>query len=54
MERSDAVRLSRLGLGRRLAWALALAFIAFLVALTLARLSGSVMSATDSELPSLP
>ncbi len=32
----------------------ALAFIAFLVALTLARLSGSVMSATERELPSLP
>ena len=36
------------------AFALALAFIAFLVARTLARLSGLVMSATERELPSLP
>ena len=36
------------------AFALAFAFMAFLVARTLARLSGSVMSATESELPSLP
>ena len=36
------------------AFALAFAFSAFLVARTLARLSGLVMSATESELPSLP
>ena len=36
------------------ALALALAFSAFLVARTLARLSGLVMSATERELPSLP
>ncbi len=36
------------------AFALALAFSAFLVARTLARLSGLVMSATERELPSLP
>ena len=36
------------------AFAFALAFSAFLVARTLARLSGLVMSATERELPSLP